>query len=111
MDTKWWDFQETLAVSEAKVATALLELIPAVVTLPEETKEVERHSLLLESLATLKLVAPIIKPPLISPAVAYALVKTKPVILHLIEVVQKLVAWKMIGLKEAGSMPQNFRVA
>ena len=70
-------------------------------TIPEEAAAGEAHSLPLASLAPLKLVTPLLTPTIISPSAAYALVKTRAASLHITEAFQPLLAWLMIGIKEA----------
>ena len=65
------------------MATALLELTPTAATTPEEIVEGEIHSPLLEYIALLQIVEPLLKPPSLSLAADYALVKTRSASLHL----------------------------
>ena len=88
-----WDFRDRQVDSYATAATALMVLNPTVAAVPDAIPEEYRDILHLDSLAPLKLVAPLLKPPFLSPPAACDPIKARVDPLNFTAALHPLLAW------------------
>ena len=89
----FWGPHDRRIVLETTAATSLLVLTSTANKLPDATPTKEEASLCLVSLAVMKLVYPLLKPPLLSSTTTYSFIEARAAALNPIEAVQPLLTW------------------
>ena len=90
---KWWEPHDRRIVLVTTSATALLALTPTATKVGYATQTAEESSLCFISLDPMKLVSPLLNPPLLSTTATYYLIDSRAAALNFTKAVQQVLTW------------------